>query len=267
MTGSQSPEQIANGIAPTTSEPHVPSEYTFLRRRFGDAVPRHMVLRGDTSVFVDAQVLRDALKALRDEHSPGYNYLSYVTAEHWIEPSTPKPLNPPIFQVIYGLQAIPSPGTRLRLIVNLPDTPDASVPSVADIHPGAEWHEREVFDLFGIRFAGHPNLTRILTPETYPEHPLRRDFPHGGPGLLEFHDRLIAEWNVAEERDYSGKFGDPWLVKILEQQTGHISIRKVFDKAGEGREVESPGDAAQREQGVPDQIAQPRPKKEVDRPC
>jgi len=189
-----------------------------------------------------------ALKMLRDECRPSYNYLSYVTADHWIEPETPPPLEPPVFEIVYGLQALPSPGTRLRLVVDVPDTPDAAVPSVAEVHPGANWHEREVFDLFGVKFTGHPNLTRILTPETYPEHPLRRDFPHGGPALLEFHDRMVAQWNVAEERDYVGKFGDPWITKVVEQQTGRIGLERIGDQAGGSPEMELPGDIAHREE-------------------
>ena len=225
-----------------------PAEYDFLWQRFGDGALRYRLFRADLVIEVKPEVISDALRALRDDFEPGYNYLSYITADHWIEEETPPPIKPPAFEIVYGLQAIPSPGTRLRLIVTIPDTPDASVPSVTDVYPAANWHEREIYDLFGIRFDGHPNLTRILTPETYPEHPLRRDFPHGGPELMEFQDRLIAQWNVAEERDYTGKFGDPWMSKIIEQQKGRISLKRVWDNADGSGEIELPGDVAHDEQ-------------------
>jgi NADH-quinone oxidoreductase subunit C len=218
-------------------------EVVFLRRRFGGKVLGHIVFRGDLSIRLDPSVIVDVLRVLRDEHEPSYNYLSYVTAEHWIE------RDPPVFQIHYGLQAVPKPGTRLRLVVEVPDTPDAEVPSVTVVHPGANPHEREVFDLFGIKFAGHPNLTRILTPETYPEHPLRRDFPHSGPELTEFQDRLIAEWNVAEERDYTGRFGDPWVSRMWDAQKGHISLERLAKEAAPEKELTPPGDVAYGEGG------------------
>lgn len=221
-----------------------PAEFDFLKQQFGDRVLRYDRFREDLVIEVLPGVIPDALRALRDLFDPAYNYLSYITADHWIENTTPLHLKPPAFELVYGLQAIPFPGTRLRLVIIVPDAPGISVPSVTDIYPAADWHEREIFDLFGVKFDGHPNLTRILTPETYPEHPLRRDFPHGGPELMEFQDRLVAQWNVAEERDYTGKFGDPWITKILEQQKGRISLKRIWDTAGGSGELEPPGDIA-----------------------
>jgi NADH-quinone oxidoreductase subunit C len=235
-----------------------PPEFAFLSQRLGIHVLRFTTFRGDLSIAVDASVIVQALEALRDEFHPAFNYLSFITAEHWIEPQTPYPLEPPAFQVIYCLEALPGPGTRLLLTVAVKDTPDTSVPSVTTVYPSANWQEREVFDLFGIAFTDHPNLTRILTPETYPEHPLRRDFPLQGTELLEFQDRLVAEWNVAEERDYRGKFGDPWMLKVFEQQEGRISLKRIGDQLTHGPEAELPGDLAQSEQKVPDLIRKPK---------
>jgi NADH-quinone oxidoreductase subunit C len=218
--------------------------FAFLNSRFGDKIHRTEIFRGDSIVVLEPGIIVDALLALRDNFKPSYNFLSFLTAEHWIEHETPSQSVPPVFWVIYFLRSLPSNGNCLRIVLEIPDTPEASVPSVTSVYPGADWHEREVFDLFGIKFAGHPNLTRILTPETYEEHPLRRDFPHGGPKLQEFHDRMVAEWNVREERDYLGKFGDPWVSKIMEQQTGRISLERVGELAGDGKEIELPGDIA-----------------------
>jgi len=219
-------------------------EFAFLKQRFGQKALRCDIFRKEVIIAVDPGIIAGAILALRDDFNPQYNYLSYITAEHWIEPHTPPPLKPPIFLIIYCLRTLPSAGNCLRLVIVVPDTPDASVPSVTDVFPGANWHEREVFDLFGIAFEGHPNLTRILTPETYSEHPLRRDFPHGGPELQEFHDRMVAEWNVREERDYLGKFGDPWVAKIMEQQKGGISLKRIGEEVGGGRDIDLPGDIA-----------------------
>lgn len=235
-----------------------PREFAFLKERFGDAVASYQVFRGDLSIRVDPASIVHVIRSLRDDFQPSYNYLSYVTADHWIESQTPGPAGPPLFMIHYGLQSIPSPGTRLRLIVTVKDTPDATVPSVTSVHEGANWHEREVFDLFGITFSGHPNLTRILTPETYEEHPLRRDFPIDGPGVIEFQDRLVAEWNVAEERDYLGKFGDPWIRKIQEQQSGRIYLKRLGDSFMHETEMELPGDIGYSEQKVPDLIIGPK---------
>ncbi|MFH1676982.1 MAG: NADH-quinone oxidoreductase subunit C [bacterium] len=215
-------------------------EHRFLKSLFGVKVLSETVFRGEKSIRIMPEAIVDAVKALRDDFQPSYNYLSYITADHYIDRT------PPIFHVHYGLQALPTSGDRLRLTVPLVDRPDANLPSIIDIHPGADWQECEVFDLFGIVFTGRENLERILTPGTYDEHPLRRDFPHGGPELFAFHDRLIAQWNIAEERDYTGKFGDPWIRKIDEAFVGKISLKRIPDEAGLSSETRSPGDIGEK---------------------
>jgi NADH-quinone oxidoreductase subunit C len=100
----------------------------------------------------------------------GYR-LSSVTATDW------HPLEPR-FRLAYHLHSI-AERKRLRLAVRLPgDSP--RVASVVPVWPGANWYEREVFDLFGIHFTGHPDLRRILMPEDWEGHPLRKDFPVEG---------------------------------------------------------------------------------------
>lgn len=228
---------------PTPDPAELPYEFSFLRSRFGNQVKSFTIFRDDLAIRLDRSSLVPALEALRDECNPSYNYLSYITADHWIE------RKPPVFELHYGLQAVPRPGTRLRLVVEIPDTRSAAVRSATGVHPGANWHEREIFDLFGITFIDHPNLTRILTPETYPEHPLRRDFPHAGKALTEFQDRLIATWNVSEERDHLGKFGDPWISRLQEFTTGHISLKRLQTEVAPGVEMESPGEVVRKETG------------------
>jgi NADH-quinone oxidoreductase subunit C len=84
----------------------------------------------------------------------------------------------PRFEVVYFVHSI-SRNLRLKLKVALPGT-NPAVESVTAVWPGANWYEREAFDLFGIRFEGHPNLKRIMMPEDWEGHPLRRDFPTHG---------------------------------------------------------------------------------------
>jgi NADH-quinone oxidoreductase subunit C len=95
----------------------------------------------------------------------------------------------PRFDVVYHLLALPAkPATvaevgtprRLRLLVGVPGD-DPSLPSVMDIWPSADWAEREIFDLFGITFTGHPDLRRIQMPDDWVGYPLRRDYPLRGP--------------------------------------------------------------------------------------
>lgn len=101
----------------------------------------------------------------------GYNFLIDVTCVDWYP-------NQPRFQITYHLlsQGLKQ---RIRLCV-LVDEGDASVDSITDVWPAANFYEREVFDLFGVRFGGHPNLRRLLMPEEYSGHPLRKDFPVEG---------------------------------------------------------------------------------------
>ncbi|MCL4371441.1 MAG: NADH-quinone oxidoreductase subunit C [Chloroflexi bacterium] len=97
----------------------------------------------------------------------------------------------PRFAVVYQLYS-PLEKRRVRLKVPVEES-DPVVPSVVDVFPGANWHERETFDMFGIRFEGHPNLTRILMPEDADFHPLRKDFPIGGEDVQFSHNVPRAE--------------------------------------------------------------------------
>ena len=111
------------------------------------------------------------IAACRTVQSAGYNFLVDVTCVDWYP-------NQPRFQIVYHLL---SHGLkqRLRLCVMVSDN-DASVDSITSVWPAANFYEREIFDLFGVRFGGHPNLRRILMPEEYQGNPLRKDFPVEG---------------------------------------------------------------------------------------
>ncbi len=109
--------------------------------------------------------------ACRQVQSSGYNFLADVTCVDWYP-------NQPRFQVTYHLLSH-TLKHRIRLCV-LVDEGDPSVDSITPVWPAANFYEREIFDLFGVRFGGHPNLRRIMMPEEYQWNPLRKDFPVEG---------------------------------------------------------------------------------------
>lgn len=144
-----------------------------LRAAFGEAIQRHAVIRGDTVVWVAADRLHDVMAWLRDAPAQRYNYLVDVTAVDYRDPELP-------LEVVYQLRCLER-AEDLRVKVALDKAGPLAVPSVVDLWQGANWLEREVYDMFGVTFRGHPDLRRILMWETYTEgHPLRKDFPLRG---------------------------------------------------------------------------------------
>ncbi|MGZ4819249.1 MAG: NADH-quinone oxidoreductase subunit C [Terriglobales bacterium] len=136
-----------------------------------DAVEGAKFDRGELSIYVRRDAIREACALLRDDSELQYNFFSDVTCVDWY-PSEPR------FEVVYHLFSI-SKKRRVRLKVKLSGD-DPVVDSVTSVWPAANFFEREVFDLFGIRFDGHPYLRRIMMPENWEGHPLRRDYPVEG---------------------------------------------------------------------------------------
>ena len=127
--------------------------------------------RDEMTIVVERSVIREACALLRDDPNCPFNYIADVTCVDWY-PADPR------FEVIYHLLSIPNK-ERVRLKVRLAgDSP--ALESVTSVWPGANYFEREVFDLFGIRFSGHPYLRRIQMPENWEGHPLRKDYPVEG---------------------------------------------------------------------------------------
>jgi NADH-quinone oxidoreductase subunit C len=124
--------------------------------------------RGELTLTVNKDDIVPALRALQ---AAGYNAFEDMTAVDWY-PSIPR------FQLSYHLLSH-ALRDRVRLCA-LVDEADATVETITSIWQGANYYEREVFDLFGIRFAGHPNLRRILMPDDWIGHPLRKDYPVEG---------------------------------------------------------------------------------------
>jgi NADH-quinone oxidoreductase subunit C len=134
---------------------------------------------GETVLHPSREGLDVLVMELRDEY--GFNLCADVTAVDYGDYDLPRRLpvevDPERFEVVVLLLSMASK-RRLRLRVQVPED-DAVVPSLFDVHPGTEAMEREVFDMFGIRFTGHPDLTRILMPEDWIGHPLRKDYAIG----------------------------------------------------------------------------------------
>ncbi len=146
-----------------------------LRSRFEaeGAIGRALVSCGDTIVFVDRAVLRDVMAFLKNTPEQDYDYLVDVTAVEYRDAERP-------LEMVYELFSLQRTA-QLRVKVELDKSEDLVVDSVVPLWNGANWLEREVFDMFGVVFADHPDLRRILMWETYDEgHPLRKDFPLRG---------------------------------------------------------------------------------------
>jgi NADH-quinone oxidoreductase subunit C len=129
------------------------------------------VARGEVTAIVDRDEVVDVVSWLREAPGVQLDFLSSVTATHW-------PERTPEFWVDYELRSLPL-RQRARVKVGLAEG-DARVPSLTEIFPTANWHERETFDMYGIVFDGHPNLARILLPDQWIGHPGRKDEPLGG---------------------------------------------------------------------------------------
>jgi NADH-quinone oxidoreductase subunit C len=111
------------------------------------------------------------LKYLRD--GQGYDFLMDLTAVDWSAEKSPR------FTVVWHVYSS-TKHTYVRLAADCPPDAEPAMPSVTSLWAGADWHEREAFDMFGIRFTGHPDLRRILMWDGYPYHPLRKEFPLAG---------------------------------------------------------------------------------------
>jgi NADH-quinone oxidoreductase subunit C len=144
-----------------------------LRAEFGSTIARHLVSSGQTIVYVDRGRSHDVLAWLKDTPRQEYNYLTDVTAVDYRDPERP-------LEVVYQLRSL-GRKADLRVKVALEKSQPLEVRSVYDLWRGADWLEREVYDMFGVTFVGHPDLRRILMWETYAEgYPLRKDFPLRG---------------------------------------------------------------------------------------
>jgi NADH-quinone oxidoreductase subunit C len=144
-----------------------------LQAKFGPAIRRAFVSCGDTIVVVENARAHEIPAWLKNEPSQQFNYLTDVTAVEYRDKELP-------LEVVWQLRSL-GRKVDLRIKVELKQAEPLAVDSVFDLWKGADWVEREVFDMFGVSFTGHPDLRRILMWETYAEgYPLRKDFPLRG---------------------------------------------------------------------------------------
>jgi NADH-quinone oxidoreductase subunit C len=142
-----------------------------LAGRLSVRFPGAAVARDEVTVVVGREELLAAMDWLRDESDFSFDFLSDLSATDW-------PGREPRFWVAYHLYSL-AHGQRVRVKVGVTED-DPHVPSVVSLYPTADWHEREIFDFFGLVFDGHPDLRRIIMPDDWEGHPLRKDHPLGG---------------------------------------------------------------------------------------
>jgi NADH-quinone oxidoreductase subunit C len=159
---------------PPPADVAAPAFVSGLQAALPDAVTQLSYWVGDWTIIVPASRLLDVATYLRDTPGARFDFCSDVTATDW-------PPRERRFDVIYCLYSIVE-RHRVRLKVRAGE--GEAVPSVSGLWPAANWLEREVYDMFGIPFAGHPDLRRILMPDDWQGHPQRKDYPLEGPGEL-----------------------------------------------------------------------------------
>ena len=144
-----------------------------LQNRFGPAVLETHERLGDATALLERGWLFETLQFCRDEPALLFDVLMDLTAADYLK--YPGREDGPRFEVVYHLYSLPH-NHRVRLKVRV-DEDDAVVPSAVELWPIANWLEREVWDMFGVRFAGHPDLRRLLMYEEFVGHALRKDYP------------------------------------------------------------------------------------------
>jgi len=169
MAADPSPPMGEHQGGPAVVSPSVAA----LRTEFGGSIGRHLVSCGDTIVYVERDGAHEILAWLKVTAGHQFDYLTDITAVEYRDLGLP-------LEVVYQLRSL-ARKVDLRIKIALDKTRPLSVTSVYDLWKGADWLEREVYDMFGVTFVGHPDLRRLLMWETYHEgYPLRKDFPLRG---------------------------------------------------------------------------------------
>jgi NADH-quinone oxidoreductase subunit C len=133
-----------------------------------DVVTATQEYRGEFTVTVDAKTIVSVCTLLRDDPELAFDMLIDLTAVDRYRPEAR-------FEVVYHLYSLKN--RRYLVVKTLVDEDHPELPSVTGVWPAANWHERETFDMFGIKFSGHPDLRRLYMPEEFEYYPLRKDFP------------------------------------------------------------------------------------------
>jgi len=150
----------------------LPDAIAALQRQFPGRVGQGREFRGEWTVEVDRETIRAVAAHLKNDL--GFNFLVDISSvDHFGDE--------PRYEVIYEFRTLGGPNDQQALRVKAKvSEDDAALDSIVSVYQGADWHEREIFDMMGIRFHDHPDLRRILMWEGYPYHPLRKDFPLAG---------------------------------------------------------------------------------------
>ena len=141
----------------------------YLRQRFAKRILASHAFRGDETIVIPREGLREIFSFLKEDPHLDFNFLTDITAVDYLGKKEPR------FEIVYHLYSLRAKH-RLRVKVPVP-AEDPVVDSLLPLWKGANWLEREVWDMFGIRFTGHPDLRRVLLYEEFQGHPLRKDYP------------------------------------------------------------------------------------------
>ena len=174
-----------------------------LEMRMGDALVSHEIAHGELTIATTAPQLVKLVRHLQQDESLKFSTLVDITAIDW-------PGRRKRFELVYHFLSM---YLKHRIRIKVAVAEDEIAPSLTGIHPSANWFEREVFDMFGILFSGHPDLRRILTDYGFRGHPLRKDFPTTGYTEVRYDDalkRVVYEpvQLVQEYRQFD--FMSPW---------------------------------------------------------
>ena len=138
---------------------------------FSEAIEKVVVDRGELTLHIRADRIAEVCRAMRDDESLRFELCSSVSGVDYLGSDERR------LHIVYHLTSM-TYRRRVRLEIAVPD--GVAVPSVTGVYPTADWQEREAYDMFGVVFTGHPNLTRILMPDDWEGHPQRKDYPLGG---------------------------------------------------------------------------------------
>ena len=194
-------ETTSTGVAETPSPQALMIDH--LRNLLGDVAQDATLVQGQIVLRVSLNQIVRTLTALRDDQHAAFNQLTDMTAVDY-------PERPSRFEIVYQLLSMRN-NMRLRILLAADEA--QAVPSITSVYAAANWAEREAWDMFGIFFAGHPDLRRLLTDYGFEGHPLRKDFPLTGHVEVRYDDTLRRVVNepvslVQEFRDFD--FLSPW---------------------------------------------------------
>jgi NADH-quinone oxidoreductase subunit C len=145
----------------------------YLAPIFVEGIASHSLVRGELTLLVKRDAIIEIVRFLRDDAQCKFISITDICGVDYPE----RPERPERFEVVYHLL---SPTRNLRVRLKLSTDDSTPVPSLTELFPGADWYEREAYDLYGILFSGHPDLRRLLTDYGFDGHPLRKDFPLTG---------------------------------------------------------------------------------------